>query len=67
MFAERHELIARALVDYRIESMRDQARASRLAHMSRRPARRPIRRRVGQLMIRAGQRLAADATPEPAR
>jgi len=67
MFAERHELIARALVDYRIETMRDAARAARLARLSRRPVRRPLRRRVGQLMIRAGQHLASEASPEPAR
>ncbi len=67
MFAERHELMARVLVDARIESMRDQARVARLARLSRRPVRRPFRRRVGQFMIRAGQRLAAEASPEPAR
>ncbi len=67
MFAERHELIARAMVESRIASMRDDARRAHLARLSRRPARRPIRRRVGLFMIRAGRRLAAEASPEPAR
>jgi hypothetical protein len=59
----RSELLHVALVESRLGELRDIAQQDRLARQVRGP--RPLRRRVGRLLIAAGQAVAGAPVPSP--
>ena len=59
------DLRLRVVHDYQAR-LREDRRVDRLAGASARASRRPIRRRVGESLVRLGQRVAGDGLGSPA-